>query len=249
MNRRLWSLTLALGLVLVAGFAMAQAGHGLHGVDGEEFDLAELQDGETRSFGTGENQITATRDGDVVTLSRPASDEHSELQITCQVGADTCKVITSDESDRAMIMIEKRRECESGAADCEAIADDMVFAESAGDHHGGQVVLKKIIECTDEDNCEELEWHGAHGAGHEVRVIAGDEGENVFVHALPGRLHWVEETSDKTLLSCPEGDTTMRVDKDETEMGYLCPKHSVPLKEAEAPRVKVRARTKVHEDN
>ena len=34
---------------------------------------------------------------------------------------------------------------------------------------------------------------------------------------------------EEVVLRCPEGDTTMRVDLDEADETYLCPKHSLPL--------------------
>jgi hypothetical protein len=45
---------------------------------------------------------------------------------------------------------------------------------------------------------------------------------------------------DKVSLRCPEGDTTMRVDKSEAEDVFLCPKHSVPLEQ-------VKSKGRVHE--
>jgi len=33
-------------------------------------------------------------------------------------------------------------------------------------------------------------------------------------------------------LRCPEGDTTMRVKKEEVDEVFLCPKHSLPLEKA-----------------
>ena len=61
--------------------------------DGEGFDVTELRDGETRTFGEGPKRITATRDGEEVHLSRPASGKKGSLDVVCRVGRDSCKVV------------------------------------------------------------------------------------------------------------------------------------------------------------
>ena len=62
-------------------------------------------------------------------------------------------------------------------------------------------------------------------------IVVGDhaKGDMVFI-----------STDDKITLRCPEGDTTMRVEKTEAEDVFLCPKHSVPLE-------KVKTKGRVHE--
>ena len=86
---------------------------------GESFDLGELRDGETRTFGEGQKQVTVTRVGDVVTIVRDESGENFKTEIQCDTGRDTCQVITfSDDPEKVMIMIQKTRECVNGVGDC-----------------------------------------------------------------------------------------------------------------------------------
>ena len=51
----------------------------------------------------------------------------------------------------------------------------------------------------------------------------------VFVHK--------EFDSSKVHLRCPEGDSTIHVDKEEAGDVFLCPKHSVPMEQIKSPRL------------
>ena len=69
------------------------------------YDLSELYDGETRIFGFGERQVSAVRDGDNVSISRPQSDDDDDL-MTCKIGRDTCHVMTyDDDPEKVSVMI------------------------------------------------------------------------------------------------------------------------------------------------
>jgi hypothetical protein len=163
--------------------------------EGDEFDLADLRDGETRVFGKGDRTITATRDGDQVTLTGTGREGADALDLVCRIDRDKCKVVTYDEeSGKVMLVVKKESECEHGDGDCREISLMMGLAD------------------------------GAVGARSHV-VLRADHGHaSVFV---------VGE-GDHVLLRCPEGDTTMRVAKDEAEDGYLCPKHSIALEKVES---------------
>jgi hypothetical protein len=41
----------------------------------------------------------------------------------------------------------------------------------------------------------------------------------------------------KTVLRCPEGDATVRVDEEEADDTFLCPKHSVPMEQVAAKKL------------
>jgi hypothetical protein len=198
-----------------------------------EFDVADLADGETRVIGVGDKQITATRSGDEVTLSRPATGDDSALSITCRLSTDTCKVLTfEDDPEKVMIVIKKTRECVDGVGDCDVDVDITALGDIGEDSHA-RIIVRKTVECDDEGNCTESDdvtegsFHG-HGMVH-VESAAGSPGEVVVIEkGGPGQLVFIGE-SDKAVLSCPEGDTTMRVDREEADDVFLCPKHSVPL--------------------
>ena len=101
-----------------------------------------------------------------------------------------------------------------------------------------------------------------HGEGHaiiELKAGMGEDGEVIVIgeggewvgdHCPHGNVMFISEDS-KTVLRCPEGDTTMRVEKEEAEDVFLCPKHSVPLEKVESKgrvhEIKVRTKEKPKE--
>jgi hypothetical protein len=236
----------------------AGEGHALHagdhalfiGDDGEVFDLADLADGETRVFGEGERQVTVTRNGDVATISRPAAGDDSKIDIECHLDSDVCQVTTfDDDSRRVMIMIEKTRECVDGDGDC----DGVVSAFASGEAHA-EVFMHHALDCgDDEEDCEATIKHLRLGDGPDQATIvierSGGEGtavEDVFVMRESGAGDVFVMKDDKVTLRCPEGDATMRVEAEEKQDVFLCPKHSVPLEAVTAEKRvhKIRVRTK-----
>lgn len=193
---------------------------GMHAVflgdeGGERFDLADLRDGETRLFGEGDKQLTARRSGDEVVLSRPPRGDESELRIVCRLSSDRCSVVTFDDApEKVLLIVEKTRECVGDAAECTAAGEIDVDVLSGIGEPGAHVFLHKV-ECTGDD-CAESE---------DVRAIAGIGGPHTIKILRSGG-------PDEVSLRCPEGDTTMRVERSEAEKTYLCPKHSLPLKKA-----------------
>ena len=189
--------------------------------NGESFDLAELADGETRSFGEGEKQVIVTRVGHVVTIVREESDERSKLEIQCDTGRDTCKVITfEDDPEKVMIMVKKTRECVNGVGDC---GDVDIAIDHIGE--GGRAIIR-TVKCGDAGDCRHFE-----------KVVGGPE--LIAIHDLEGVphremmiIHSGEMDSDSVLLRCPEGDSRIHVDRAEAEDTFLCPKHSVPMVKA-----------------
>jgi hypothetical protein len=277
-SKLMLSLIVVLGLALTAAIAgeaekhvwvSADGGHhSVHGnvmfiaEDGEAFDLSDLADGETRIFGTGEKQVTATRDGDVATITREPSGDESGLEITCHLSKDTCKIMTDDgDPEKVMIMIKKTRECIDGEGDCDEGLELMDLGFTSDDAH--TIVIRKTVECDDEGNCTEdvthhggphgdaeaiIELHAGVDAAGEV-IVVGEGGSWVGDHA-EGNVVFITR-DDKVSLRCPEGDTTMRVEKNEADDVFLCPKHSVPLEKVPSKgavrEIKVRTKEKPHE--
>ena len=209
--------------VSAEGHAMAlHAGHDAMFISEEgAFDVADLQDGETRTFGEGDKQVTVTRDGDFVTINRVETGEERQVKIKCHVDKDTCQVMTFEEDpERVMIIVKKTRECVHGEGDCEATVDVHLDQLKLG--HGMHTMIREV-RCDDEGNCEEFE--GVHG-GAEVEIQAdvhADGHGNVMIFKTN------EMGGDKILLRCPEGDSKVTVDKEEADDTFLCPKHSVPM--------------------
>jgi hypothetical protein len=209
---------------------------------GESFDLAELRDGETRTFGQGAKQITAQRAGDVVTLTRSAESGGKALEIQCTMPKDSCRIMTfADEPEKVMVMVEKRRECINGVGDCDATVDVTVDHLASGEGKVHAIVRK--VECDDAGNCSEIEKVIGHPGSEAIHFVGAGAGPAADVMIL--RSEGLE--GGPVLLRCPEGDATLHVTEEEAAETFLCPKHSVPLEQVGAGPVIRRIR--VHEED
>jgi hypothetical protein len=197
--------------------------------DGETFNLGDLREGETRTFGEGEKQITATRLGEIVTIDRVAGGDERHLEIKCDVERDTCQVITFEENpQKVMIVVKKTRECVDGVGDCEATVDvtldDIDFGE------GAHAIIRKV-HCDDAGNCQEFE--DVHHSGATVEVTADfDDGDHPSIVIMRS-----DGMDGKVTLVCPEGDATIHVAEEQAEDTFLCPQHSVPMEQAAAKKI------------
>jgi hypothetical protein len=202
------------------------------GGEGEVFDLADLLDGETRLFGDGEKQMSATRDGDVVRITREANGETTPLTIECSVDQDSCQVMTIGDDGKVAVMIEKTRQCDTSAGDCELHDIDVV---AVGDHGAHQnVFVKKICDGDDCDDSKMIEIVAGGGHGRSFSWVGADGGaEMVFVGGPDS--HALHLDSNRVRLGCPEGDASLWVDREEAGDTFLCPKHSVPLEKQAGP--------------
>lgn len=254
MSRKYWWLGLGTVLVFGAAVAAGQGGtwvsadgdrHEIRGEahalfigedDAESFDVADLADGETRILGSGEKQITATRSGDEVTLSRTRSTEADEVAISCTISEDSCKVLTfPSDPGKVLVVVEKTRVCENGVGDCDAQVE-LIEALPEG---AKRIFVRRMVDCDEEGECSETEDVSEHPGSHAVIRVEtlGAPGENVFVVGEGGPGHALVLHGDGITLRCPEGDTRMHVDEDEADEVFLCPKHSVPLEKVESPTV------------
>ncbi|HXV75868.1 MAG TPA: hypothetical protein VD788_06060 [Candidatus Polarisedimenticolaceae bacterium] len=210
--------------------------------DAETFDLSELADGETRVFGVGDAQVSVRREGETATIYRAATGERPELDITCRLADDSCKIVTpADHPDQVAILISRERDCVNGEGDCEPAA---LLTDLAHDGAGHAVLIHTRVECDGDADCATAELHQHHagepavirletlgiGAGDSEVFVLG-EGGSAAGSGLARVI--VERAGDETVLRCPEGDTTMRVAREEAEAFYLCPKHSRQLERVE----------------
>ena len=213
---------------------IAGAGHMMiNADDAETFDVSDLADGESRTFGEGEGQITVTRSGDEVTISHPGDTGASK--VICQISTDSCQILSVGGDDaQHMIMIRKTAECEGGEEDCLDIMTQ--FGTAVGGEHNMMVMS---VDCDDDEDCVHSIHPGADGhLGHHA-VVEVHQGDGAMVDVMKhvvvsgegdagGQFVYIT-TGDKLTLRCPEGDATITVDKDEADETFLCPKHSVPL--------------------
>jgi hypothetical protein len=235
------------------GHRVHVAGHNamFFGDGATEIKLADLADGETRVIGMGEKQVTASRRGDEVTISRVASGKGSALDMKCTIGIDNCKIITfDDDPEKVMVVIEKTSTCENGQGDCEDVdVMAMVHGEAGrlGNHmiheaHGEAgdgvhvIRIKKTVECDDEGNCQDFEEVLGDGEAGLSTVVIEALGDSAVVSGHHGNMFI--QKSDQVTLRCSEGDTMMHVEPKEADDVFLCPKHSTPLEKAKGhPRV------------
>jgi hypothetical protein len=201
--------------------------------DAEEFDLSDLADGESRVFGDGDKQVTVSRRGDEVTITHPPERDGSPMSIVCDLDSDDCKILTFDEGPaRTAIMIRKAAGCD-GDEDC----DQILLTELAIGDEPSRIMIRKTIDC-EGDDCAEADSVIRVGGKqslatvqvmadgmittdeHDVLLLSGDAAAHGFIVVGDG---------EEVVLRCPEGDTTMRVDLDEADETFLCPKHNVPL--------------------
>lgn len=200
---RIQAAVLALGALALAATVLAgDSGVLFVGGGGEVFDLADLRDGETRVFGEGERQFTAVREGDRIVLTRDGGEAGRRIELTCAVGSDTCQVITAADGEHVALRIEQKRTCEDGDRDC-ALHDVNVVALGPGRESN------RFLAGND------LHWVASDDAGA-ARLLVLDGGDQ---HFGPGSVR----------LTCPEGDASIRVEADEADQTFLCPKHALPM--------------------
>jgi len=211
--------------VLVAGTTVEKPGH-----KAQKVNLSELKDGETRSLGTGDSAMSATRKGDVITITYGEHDGEKR-KIKCTLGKDSCYAMTMGADGAHVVVVNK-----SGKDGNEP--DKIVIQD--GDESG-----KGMFVFTDDEG----------GADHQVIVdalhpgmswVSSGDGESI-----PGvkviRIH--DEAA--VMLECPEGDATLTLKKGEENSGpYFCPKHNVKMEKASSPVImkKVVVDTKSKDD-
>jgi len=234
MTRRYgWMLAI---VVLGAAVALAAAADKIQVSHPKGQDLSTLKDGETRSFGEGKAQVTATRHGDVVELNIPGEDGDQSRTLTCKVGSEHCFVMSHDDLGHGTVMIVKREG--EGADDSEAFSwtseDGDAGTWTTAGAHGKTIVLQspegghEIHVVADTD--------GEPGAA-EVIVVGGDDDGGGFkmLSGTEGGPHAIRIELKGKMLRCPEGDATMTVDEGDDAV-YLCPKHNVAMEKSDGTK-------------
>jgi len=178
----------------------------------QKVDLSEMRDGETRTLGKGDSVVTATRKGDVVTITYGEHDG-GKKSIQCTVGKDSCYAMTLDASGKGqMVVVDK--------SDKDGTQADRVMIQDGEDGKGIMVVSGD-----------------GDGTAHQVIVDAGHPGMTWVtsddVDSIPGVKVVRIQGEGATLLECPEGDATLTLKKGEENSGpYFCPKHNVKMEKA-----------------
>lgn len=181
----------------------------------KKVDLSELKDGETRNLSKGDSTLSATRKGDVITITYGENDGEKKT-VKCTVGKDSCYAMTVDGTGQRQVVVLNKPGKEGKDADRIVIQD--------GDEAGNGMFV----------------FSGDEGGSHQVIVDAVHPGMSWVSsgdgESLPGvkviRIH--DEAA--VMLECPEGDATLTLKKgDENSGPYFCPKHNVKMEKATAP--------------
>lgn len=148
------------------------------------------------------------------------------------VGEGDGKVTATRHGDGVHLVIEGKDGTKKELDVDVAGSDTAVVKVDGGEGHR-KIMIRSVGEGTEDRNA----FVFASGDGDDAGLFAMDTSGEGF--------SWVEDGSDagvhvvtigaddKQTLRCPEGDTIMRVDKDEANATYLCPKHNKVLEKVE----------------
>jgi len=173
----------------------------------EIVDLSSLSDGETRTFGSGEHVITATRNGESIAIALPAGEDGRVKTIDCRLGGPGgCFAFTTGDAAGVKVIAVDGQGGDSVRRKVEIVRIGGDEGTAFSDHEAQVLVLKG-------DGDVDAQWESLIDLG-------GAHGQVVRLHG------------DERILRCPEGDTTMRLDEDDTAT-YSCPRHDVALEPLE----------------
>jgi hypothetical protein len=201
-----WGLASAL-LAMIVSVVSPAVGIHANGENVELNDLSELAEGETRTFGSGEDVITATREGDVIRIALPRGGDDDARVIDCKLeGPSQCYAFTSGESAGVkMVMVSA-----DGPGQLEKTIDIIGIGSGEG---------KNVFRTADS---HVIMLRNTGDGETEVKTLIGSPGHPMELLALDDGMR---------VLRCPEGDTTMNLDAEDA-LTYYCPKHNVELEEA-----------------
>jgi len=204
-------------LIMAAGIALLQAGAGEKSNNApQKFNLADLANGESRTFGEGDHTLTVTRRGDDVEIHYNTGETPGKTHtLHCTVGKDRCFAYTvSDEGKGNVVVLSK-----SGAHDSEGSGEEVTKVVLAdGDADQKQV----MVLAGDGDDPDHVVMRRV-GPGTTWTTDDGTDGK-AGVHVI--------QLGDEggTMLRCPEGDATLTLKKGEESSGpYFCPKHNLKM--------------------
>lgn len=229
--------TLILAILAVLALPLLFSAVDAGPADLETIDLADLADGETRTFGDDGRRVEATRDGDRVKLRiLPADGDGGKTivldrELNCDLAAEDCTVlIGAAGEDHSMFVFRS-----SGGDDGEHVERhvEIVTGDGSGDHEavviGAMPRIRVLRVGPDGDDLDidledlDLDLRGLDEAMASIRIPVPP----VLIHAGPG----------ERVLRCPEGDATLTVAEDEADDVFLCPKHSVAMEPFKRPHL------------
>ncbi len=223
-----WNLVTAFFIAAVSiALLAAVPGAGKASDAPQKFNLADLADGETRTFGEGDHAITATRNGDDVTITYKGDSKAGTHTLHCTAGKDSCfATILGTDGKTPMVMLSK-----SGPA--------------GGNSH--PKVATKVVLLGDDADPKKLGDLDSDDESGDPMVVSSDDSGMVWVTSdedtsTPGTHSGVRVikivTDAGTVLRCPEGDATLTLKKGEENTGpYFCPRHNLKMEPSKDPVV------------
>jgi hypothetical protein len=157
----------------------------------EKFDLADLANGETRTFGEGDHAMTATRQGDEVVVTY--GDDGGRKTLRCRMGKDSCYAMTVSDAGKARIVVLDKR----GGSD-----KDLTRIVLADGEEGEDSKLMTLTSDGDEE------------PGIHVIRIHDDEGKILRCPEGDATLTLKEGEEDKGQYLCPRHNLRMELSKE-----------------------------------
>ena len=153
-------------------------------------------------------------------------DEGERHEIKCNAVDDGCFLLTTGDDDEASIMIMNTRVPHGhGVGNFAFFGDD--------DHSNASRVIIRTLDAADSEFVSDdrlLQWVSDDEA-------AGASRKLIRMLAAPG-----------TTVRCPEGDTTMHLEEDESAEGYYCPRHNVLMEKVDHSFGRFERKFGLHED-
>ena len=257
-----WSLVCSLFIVVMGVALVAAAPASGKAADApEKFNLADLADGESRTFGEGDHAITATRKGDEVTITlRGHGAKGGKETFACTVGKDHCYVMARGEDGKGQVVVLNKSE--SGKDGKKTVTTRVL---TSSDSAGEQKIMVFAGDDDDDLVIKELEpgmkWVTSQVDldGESGEVVIHSDGEGLAVvttdvsETEPGTKVVRIVAEGGTVLRCPEGDATLVLKKGEEKTGgpYFCPRHNLKMEPSKEPviikeKVKVEKKSGSH---
>ena len=119
----------------------------------EKFDLSELADGEIRTLGSGDSELVATREGDVITIRLPGGGRMQARTLECKVGEGHCfAFVNGDDGDSSVMVLSSDGDTVSKNVFVVKTHEDGDNVMVHGDHDvgvwhtGGEGMAEAIVE-------------------------------------------------------------------------------------------------------
>ena len=226
-------------LAILALCAVTALVAGDHHAELQTLKLEDFADGESRTFGEGDHKVVVTRNGDKLSVKIDGLDGlHGKHVMIGGAGHDI--ECGSDDGDCNIWVSEDGNIITLGEG---GIGGHAMFFSDDGAHGDIEKEVHVVRIGEGGENTFTVDVEG-EGGPHIVKMIGGGH------HAAHGNAMFITSgDSDKTVLRCEEGDTTMTVDSERAEEVFFCPQHKTELKPVVRKVIQRKIEVKTHADD